>query len=74
MKDLMDFLEDASQEDSTVGLHFLSALNKGKSANDLHQMLVGWGYNGVKLNEITRLLAIFNTKARAKDAILETGY
>jgi hypothetical protein len=74
IRDLMDFIEDASRDDSTVGMHFIDELNKGTSATDLYQILVDWGYTGVSLKELTRLVNIFNTKNRAKDALLETGY
>jgi hypothetical protein len=73
-RDLMDFIEDASRDDSTVGMHFLEELNKGKSATELYQLLVGWGYTGVRLKELTRLVNIFYTKNRAKNTMLETGY
>jgi hypothetical protein len=74
-RDLMDFIEDASRDDSTVGMHFIEELNKdGVKSKDLHQLLVGWGYDGVSLKDLTRLLKIFKTKDRAKNALLETGY
>ncbi|MFH0997209.1 MAG: hypothetical protein V1844_17195 [Pseudomonadota bacterium] len=74
-RDMMDFIEAASHDDSTVGMHFLDELNKDDvSAKDLHRLIVGWGFDGVRLKDLTRLLEIFKTKDRAKNAMLETGY
>jgi hypothetical protein len=74
-RDMMDFIEDVSRDDSTVGVHFIKELNKdGVSAKDLHRLLVDWGFDGVRLKDVTLLLKIFKTKVLAKEAVLETGY
>ena len=74
-RDLLDLIGDACRDDSTVGMHFLEELNKtGSTARYLYNLLVDWGYDGVSLEQLTRLLKIFKTKSRAKRALLETGY
>ena len=74
-RDVLDLIGDACRDDSTVGMHFLGELNKdGANAEELRQLLVDWGYEGVSLDQVSRLLKIFKTTSRAKKALLETGY
>ena len=74
-RDMMDFIEDACRTDSTVGVRFLEELNRsGATANDLYQLLINWGYTGVRYKDVTLMLKVLNNKLIVKNAMIETGY
>jgi hypothetical protein len=74
-RDFFDLIDDATRKDSTVGLRFFEALNKkGAKAKDLHQLLVDWGYDGISLEDLIRVMKIFKTRDKAQHALLDTGY
>jgi propanediol dehydratase large subunit len=61
--DIFDFFVDASRQNSTVGMEFLEELNKkGMKAIDVYKLLTGWGYDDVRLEDVTKLLKIYRTK------------
>ena len=74
-RNFVDFIKDASRKGSTVGMDFLNELNKkGARAKDLHQLLIGWGYDGVGLEDCTKLLSIVKSRGRIDHAALQVAY
>lgn len=74
-RDMIEFFVDASQEESTVGVHFLEKLNKkGVKAKEVYNLLISWGYDDVRLEDVTKLLEIYRTKNKVKDGIAQMAY
>ncbi len=72
---MMDFFKDASREHSTVGPKFLAQVNKkGLKAKELHELMVGWGYGAVSLEEVTKLLKIYKSSDRLQGFVTDTAY
>jgi hypothetical protein len=69
---VFDFITDATKKGSTVGTQFHQVLNKkGAKAEDLYNVLIGLGYNDVRLEDVTKLLKLFRTKCEVKgDALI----
>ena len=60
--DIFDFMKAASRQGSTMGMDFLEELNKkGVKAEELHNLLIGWGYE-CDPGDVTKLLNIFKTR------------
>lgn len=73
-RDMIEFFVDASKKKSNLGPDFLQELKNGVKAKDLHQKLVDWGYPGVRLEDVTRLLKMYRTSNNARNLVLEKGY
>ena len=71
-RDIFDFFEDASREDSTAGMDFLEELNnKRLKARDIYNRLIEWGYDGVRPEDVTKLVNMYRTKGHVKGAIID---
>jgi hypothetical protein len=74
-KDMMDFFKDASRPRSTVGPKFLQVIGKrGLKTKDLYEQMVDWGYDGVCLEDVTKLLKIYKSSDRLKNFVTDTAY
>ncbi len=74
-RNFMNFIRDVSREDSTLGSVVLTELRKkGVTARKLHKFLADLGYNGVRLEEVTVMFRIYNTRGRVKNVVMESGY
>jgi hypothetical protein len=72
---MLDFFKDATGKHSTVGPKFLDAVNKkGLKAKDLYEQMVGWGYGGVSLEDVTRLLNLYKSSDRLQGFVEDTAY
>jgi len=76
-KDIFDFIKDASQARSTVGIKFLEELGKpGANAEALTQLLKR-EYGGVTLPDVTKLLDIYKNRPIIRnfmDSISQRSY
>ena len=75
-RDFIDFLVDASKEDSTVADGLLELLKrKGTKAKDLYQYLKDLNYT-VSLPGMTKMFKAYKseTRPRVKAAVTEQGY
>jgi hypothetical protein len=62
---LLDFIKDASEKDSPQRAEFFNKLNMaGTTAENLLELFHGWNYDGVSLEDCTKLLNIVTTVGR----------
>lgn len=73
-RDIFDLLKAASRKDSKVGMLFLDKLEKGAKAKELYEFAMDLGYDGVRLEEFTKLLSIFKTRPEVKKSVLDAAY
>lgn len=74
-RDIFDFFTDASKRRSAIGACFLSEMNrKGVKAEDIYRLLKDWGYEGVRLEQVTTMFKLYKKKLEFKNAAMTTGY
>jgi hypothetical protein len=73
---LFDFFRDASRERSAVGTRFLEEVNKkGATPKKLCDLLVHWGYEDVRLQDLTKLFNAYKAEpGHVKDGVVTMGY
>ena len=74
-RDFIDFIVEASKEESTVADNFLKVLNKKDvKARELYQCLIDLGYKGVSLPGVTKMFKTYKSRPRVKKSVTEQGY
>lgn len=74
-RDIFDFFADASKKRSAIGLRFLNEMDrKGVKAEDIYNLLKDWGYEGVRLDQVTTMFKLYKKKLDFKNAAMTTGY
>ena len=74
-KDFIDFIKEACQRGQPQGKDFLDELNKqGVKAKDLYALLRGWGYEGVRLKDCTKLLSVVDAYGPIQHGGLQRSY
>jgi hypothetical protein len=73
--DFVDFAIDAGKENSNLGEEFIKQLNSPNvTAQNLYQYLIDLGYKGVVLQDLDKVLAIYQGSQKAQGVVMETGY
>jgi len=74
-RDVIDFIEEATDPNKTVGIRFKAKLDKlSANPDELYKELTKMGYKGVSFKNFTRMLNLYNTRGIVKKAAGETGY
>jgi hypothetical protein len=74
-RDIFDFIKDATRMDSNLGGEILADLKKrGVKIEDLHLRIVNWGYEAVSLEDVKKLVTIYRTRTRVKNAVNDYAY
>lgn len=74
-RDIFDFIKDATRMNSNMGEEILADLKKGRvKIEDLHLRIVNWGYAAVSLEDVRKLVAIYRTRPRIKNAVNDCAY
>jgi hypothetical protein len=72
--DIFDFIKDATKKNSAVGMKFYNEANKkGVKEKDIHQLLIGWGYD-VPLTDVTKMWNLYKTSPIVKKYAMDAAY
>ena len=64
-KDFMDFIKDACEDSSRRQAFVNEVYKQGVVEQDLQNLLHGWGYNGVKVEDCSTILRVAQSQAHA---------
>ena len=74
-RDIFDFIKDATRMNSPMGAEILADLKKrGIKIEDLHLRIINWGYEAVSFEDVKKLVSIYRTRLRVKNAVNDCAY